>query len=148
MKTLFLAAALAAAATVSLPAAAQVGVSINVGQPGFYGRIDLGNFAPPPVVYAQPIIIERNVQYVGQPVYLRVPPGHQKKWSKHCHQYNACGQRVYFVRDDWYNNTYAPRYQQEHRGGDYDRRDDRDDDRGHGKGHGKGHDKGHGKHKD
>lgn len=154
MKTLFLAAALVAAA----PAfAQQVGVSVTVGQPGFYGRIDLGNFGPPPVVYAEPIIVERNVRYVGQPVYLRVPPGHQKKWSKHCAAYNACGQRVYFVKDDWYNNTYAPRYREQHTERAYERgyergyaQGDRDDDRGHGngKGHGNGNGKGHGKHKD
>jgi hypothetical protein len=148
MKTLILAAALVAAT----PAfAQQVGVSISVGQPGFYGRIDLGSFGPPPVVYSQPVIIERNVRYVGEPVYLRVPPGHQKNWSKHCGQYNACGQRVLFVRDDWYTNSYVPRYQEEHRGHGRDRdrerdhdRDDRDDDHGHGQGH--GHGKGHDKH--
>ncbi len=145
MKTLIIAAAFAAAA---LPAAAQTNVSIEVGQPGFYGRIDLGGgYAPPPVVYAQPIIVERQVRYVGQPVYLRVPPGHMKKWSKHCAQYNACGQKVYFVRDDWYANTYAPRYREEHHGHGHDRGHDRDDDRG-GDDHGKGHGKGHGKHKD
>jgi hypothetical protein len=138
MKTLILAAAMLAAA----PAfAQQVGVSVTVGQPGFYGRIDLGNFAPPPVVYAEPIIVERNVRYVGAPVYLRVPPGHQKKWSKHCHSYNACGQRVLFVKDDWYTNSYAPRYMESQGHGQ-----GRGNDNGHG--NGKGHGKGHGKHKD
>ena len=93
---------------------AQTNVSISVGQPGFYGRIDLGGFAPPPVVYAQPVIVERQVRYVGQPVYLRVPPGHRKNWSKHCRRYNACGQQVFFVQDGWYSNTYAPRYREQH----------------------------------
>ncbi len=37
-------------------------------------------------------------------------PGHEKHWRKHCAQYNACGRPVYFVRDDWYNNEYVPRY--------------------------------------
>ena len=93
--------------------AADVGVSVNVGQPGFYGRIDIGNVPPPQVIYAQPIIIQRVAQ-PPQPVYLRVPPGHAKKWSKHCHKYDACGYPVYFVKDDWYNNVYVPHYQQTH----------------------------------
>ncbi|UUZ49315.1 hypothetical protein LP420_02635 [Massilia sp. B-10] len=158
-----------AAALLFMPPAAnaEVGVSINIGQPGFYGQIELGDFRAPPVVYAEPIIIERSPRYVrAEPLYLRVPPGHMKKWGKHCGAYNACGRQVYFVKDDWYNNTYAPRYRSAHGGRDYDRhddrrdyhddrrddrrdyrddrRDDRDDDRGHGHGHGKGH----GKHKD
>ncbi|MES2742940.1 MAG: hypothetical protein V4754_18615 [Pseudomonadota bacterium] len=145
----------------SMPAmAADVGVSINVGQPGFYGRIDIGDFPPPQVVYAQPVIIERPVRYVEQrPIYLRVPPGHAKHWSKHCRSYNACGQRVYFVQDNWYTNEYAPRYRSEHqhRGhgrGHQDReqrggRDDRDDrherhDEGRGHGRDKGDDRGRG----
>ena len=147
MKTLIIAAALAAAA--SAPAMAQTNVSIEVGQPGFYGRIDLGGYAPPPVVYAQPVIIQRPVQYVvAQPVYLRVPPGHIKHWSKHCGAYNACGQQVYFVRDEWYANTYAPRYREEHHGRGHDDRDDRGDRGDRDDDHGHGHGKGHGKHKD
>ncbi len=152
MKKLLLAAALLLGASGAM---AEVGVSINIGQPGFYGRIDLGDFRAPPVVYAQPIIVERGPRYVREePMYLRVPPGHMKKWSKHCGAYNACGRQVYFVKDDWYNNTYAPRYRSSHGDHGYreerreerrerrdDRRDDRDDDRGHGRGHGHGHGK-------
>ena len=68
-------------------------------QPGIYGRIDIGNAPPPPLIYAQPIIIQRPVVLVQQePLYLHVPPGHAKKWSKHCGKYNACGQQVYFVK--------------------------------------------------
>jgi hypothetical protein len=37
-----------------------------------------------------------------EPVYLWVPPGHRKHWSKHCAQYGACGAPVYFVQDRWY----------------------------------------------
>ena len=111
MKQLIFAAALLGAA---LPALAQANVSIEIGQPGFYGRIDLGDFRRPPVVYAQPIVIERRVRY-DEPVYLRVPPGHMKNWRKHCGRYDACGRRVYFVRDEWYSNTYAPRYRERQR---------------------------------
>jgi hypothetical protein len=58
------------------------------------------------------------------PLYLRVPPGHAKNWSRHCGAYNACNERVYFVKDKWYRNEYAPRYRErsEHRD---DRRDER-----------------------
>jgi hypothetical protein len=153
MKSLFIAAALLAAV---LPAQAQTNVSINIGQPGFYGRIDLGNYAPRPVVYvAQPVVVERHARYDAQPVYLHVPPGHRKNWARHCARYNACGQRVLFVRDEWYTNSYAPSYREHYRNRDDhrgERRDYRDDDRGHGDKHGHGHDKhegkGHGKHRD
>jgi hypothetical protein len=150
MKTLLLAVALCAA---TVPALAQTNVSITVGQPGFYGRIDLGDFRAPPVMYAQPIIIERSVHYAAEPIYLRVPPGHAKNWRKHCHRYQACGQRVMFVRDEWYSNTYAPHVRQQHSRGGRDRDHDGDHDRGDhrgGKHKDKGHDKGHGngKHKD
>ena len=72
--------------------------------------------------------------YVAEPVYLRVPPGHQKHWDKHCAEYRACGVPVYFVREEWYQERYS-------------RRDDGPD-QGKDKGHGKGHGKGKGKDKD
>jgi hypothetical protein len=119
----FVAAASTAVATA--PAlAADVGVSVSVGQPGFYGRIEIGNFPQPRVIYAQPVVIQPvPVGVVVQPIYLHVPPGHAKNWRKHCHKYNACNQPTYFVREEWYNNVYVPAYQAKHQG----------------KGHGKGH---------
>jgi len=155
MKALILCAALASA---SFAAQAQTNVSITVGQPGFYGRIDLGDpgyYGPPPVYMAQPIIVDRHYRARAEPVYLRVPPGHRKNWSKHCRKYGACGQPVLFVQDRWYNDVYAPRYRERHGGPDRwddrghgrDRHDDRghgrDHDRGHGNGHGRGHGRGH-----
>ena len=96
--------------------AADVGVSVSIGQPGFYGRIDIGNTPQPQLIYASPVIIQQvPVNVVRQPIYLRVPPGHEKKWDKHCRKYNACGQPVYFVQQDWYTNVYAPGYRSEHR---------------------------------
>lgn len=119
----FLIAAAVAAATVTTPAfAADVGVSVSIGQPGFYGRLDIGDYPQPQVIYRQPMVVER-VPMDRPPIYLRVPPGHAKHWSKHCHKYNACGERVYFVKDNWYNREYVPRYQEQHR----DRRDERRD---------------------
>jgi hypothetical protein len=90
------------------------GTAIAVGQPGFYGELSVGNLPePPPVVYAQPVIITAEPEYVGPPMYLHVPPGYERHWAEHCHEYRACARRVYFVRDDWYNNVYVPRYRHE-----------------------------------
>lgn len=128
--------------------AADVGVSVTVGDPGFYGHIEIGNAPRPRVIYREPIIIER-VAVVQTPVYMRVPPGHQKKWRKHCHKYDACGVPVYFVRNSWYNDVYAPHYRQhreeyERHEWQEDSHDDRGDDhRGKGRknrGKGRGHD--------
>lgn len=127
--------------------ATDVGVSVQVGQPGFYGRIDIGNVAPPPVVLAQPVWVQRRPVHV-EPVYMRVPPGHQKHWAKHCARYNACGVPVYFVREDWYQERYEQRRGDDRRGPDDRRRYDDDNDQGKGHGKSKGHGKGHGKDKD
>ncbi|WP_296893289.1 hypothetical protein [Thiobacillus sp.] len=135
MKHLLFAAILATAA---IPAfAADVGVSISVGQPGFYGQIDIGGYPPPRVIYREPRVIER-IAVNRPPVYLHVPPGHARNWRKHCHEYNACGERVYFVRDSWYDREYVPRYQKRHGDRRDDHRSEKHDrhDKGHGKGHG------------
>jgi hypothetical protein len=126
MKKLLFAAALAVTAVPVL--AADVGVSISVGQPGFYGRIDIGDYPRPQLIYQQPVVIER-VPIARPPIYLRVPPGHAKHWRKHCREYNACGERVYFVQDNWYQRDYVPRYQERHAEHRDDRRDDRRDER-------------------
>jgi len=105
MKTLSLAVLLAVA---SIPTqAADVGVSVSIGQPGFYGQLDIGGYPPLQVIYRQP-----RVGYDSPPMYLRVPPGHTRNWDKHCGAYNACNRQVYFVKDNWYNKQYAPRYQE------------------------------------
>ncbi len=105
-----------------------IGVSVNIGQPGFYGRIDLGNAPQPQLIYSQPVIIER-VAVRPAPVYLRVPVGHERDWRRYCGQYGACGRPVYFVRDEWYRNTYAPHYREHYYGGGWhEARRDRDHD--------------------
>ena len=133
---LVLASALGVAAIGGPAMAGDVAVSITVGQPGFFGQINIGNIPQPQVVYAQPVVVQPAPEFVAAPpIYLHVPPGHEKHWSKHCAEYHACGRRVYFVRDDWYNNEYVPRYQHEH--------EHEHGDHGHGEGH-EGHDHGEG----
>ena len=90
----FLLAAAFAAITAPAPAGAEAGVSVEVGSPGFYGRIDIGGFPEPRLIFPEPVIID-HVHVVGPPIYLHVPPGHAKDWGKHCRHYDACGHRVY-----------------------------------------------------
>jgi len=117
--------------------AAQAG-DLNIGvvisgeiQPGVYGRVELGNRPPPPVLYERPRIIRVDRYHHYEPVYLHVPPGHAKHWDKFCGRYNACDRPVYFVK----SAEYEPGYRRD--------RDDHDEDhdRGKGHGHGKGHDR-------
>ncbi|HEX6735661.1 MAG TPA: hypothetical protein VF096_12690 [Azonexus sp.] len=145
MKRILIATTLVAA-LLSAPAVAQV--SVSIGQPGFYGRIDIGGYPPPPLLYPEPVVIHRGPVFY-EPIYLRVPPGHAKQWKRYCNSYHACGRPVYFVQDDWYRHEYAPRYRERHghRHDDHrdhrERHDDHDHHDDHGK-HGKGHDQGKG----
>ena len=66
--------------------ASDVGVSVSIGQPGFY--LNIGNF-PPPVVYAHPVVV--------RPVYYHVPPGHAKHWKRYHN-----GHPVYYRHDGRY----------------------------------------------
>ena len=113
-------------------AQSQPSVNVIVGgevAPGVYGRVEIGNAPPPPVFYPRPVTIIRPPPrvVVEPPIYLHVPPGHARHWSKHCRAYNACGRPVYFVR----SAEYAPGYRPE-------RHDD--DEHGHDKGRGRGKD--------
>ena len=102
-------------ATSSVFAQTRVGVSIDINQPGVYGRVNIGNHPPPVLVYPQPVIIlPAPVVVQRQPIYLYVPPGHQKKWGKHCARYNACGQPVYFVQEQWVQERYRQAHPQWH----------------------------------
>ncbi|HEX6016743.1 MAG TPA: hypothetical protein VFZ28_01460 [Burkholderiaceae bacterium] len=110
--------------------AADVGVSVQISQPGVYGRIDIGRFPQPQVVVAQPVVIVPPPVVVAQPVqpvYLWVPYGHRKHWRKHCHEYNACGVPVYFVRHDWYRDHVMVAADEGHRGKGKHRGKDHDD---------------------
>lgn len=141
---------------------AEVGVSVSIGQPGFYGQLDIGDYYPrPQLVYAEPRVVYVEPAYrYAQPIYLRVPPGHIQHWDRNCRGYGACGRPVYFVQDTWYSNVYAPRYVSYHSHGDdgrrYDRQywdkhgghgnDNRGPSRGRDNGPGRGHDKHGNKH--
>lgn len=126
MKQFLILAALALTAITTPVLAADVGVSVTIGQPGFYGRIDIGDYPypQPRVIYSQPRVVDR-VYVEREPIYLHVPPGHARNWPKFCNRYNACGERVYFVQDSWYEHDYAPYYREQHA----DRRDERWEDR-------------------
>src|SRR6185369_9346074 len=88
-------------------------VSIGINQPGVYGRIDIGALPAPALSHPQPVIVSTPPVVVERrPIYLYVPPAHQQNWSRYCGNYHACGQPVYFVRDEWVRE----RYEHEHPG--------------------------------
>lgn len=131
MKNVLIAAVITAAIIPSANSlAADVGVSVSIGQPGFYGRIDIGDYPypQPRVIYRQPRVVKR-VYVEREPIYLRVPPGHAKNWRKYCYRYNACDERVYFVQDSWYQHEFVPHYREQHRGREGDNRDGRREER-------------------
>jgi hypothetical protein len=72
-------------------------------RPGVYGRVEIGSAPPPPLVYTKPVVVIRQPRAVQvQPVYVHVPPGHAKQWSRHCRKYDLCGVPVYFVKSEEY----------------------------------------------
>ncbi len=110
--------------------------------PGVYGQISFGSRPPPPVLYAQPVLVQRG-PVAQPPLYLYVPPGHAKNWRRHCARYDACGRPVYFVQVNESNRWWA-----QPQGGPRDKHDkynqhDRRDERGNGNGNGNG--RGHGR---
>ena len=143
--------AVAAALVGSAAMAADLGVSVHVSEPGLYGRVDIGRVpTPPALVYQQPIIVHQQPVAVQRaPIYMHVPPGHAKKWDKHCGRYNACGQPVYFVQENWYQQNVVQRRhgRDDHRPGQRGRPDKHEKHEKHEKKHhGQGHGQGHGKH--
>jgi hypothetical protein len=111
--------------------------------PGVYGQVQIGNVSPPPLVYAQPMLIE--VQPAPRPpVYLHVPPGHARNWRRHCREYNACNRPVYFVRSAEYEPDYDRdrHYREDDHGHEHGH--DREDDHGREHGHDREGDHGHG----
>jgi hypothetical protein len=118
--------------------------------PGLYGQVNIGSERPPPVVYAQPMLIEPQPA-PPPPIYLHVPPEHAKNWRRHCHEYNACNRPVYFVRSREYDPEYQRHYQDHEHERELERQRwqerewnrGRDNDRGGGHGHG-GEERDHG----
>ena len=134
--------ALSAAALAPALAQTSVGVSIGINQPGVYGRITLGDYPQPRFINAQPVVISQPRYYVQQqPVYLYVPPGHQKNWGRYCGRYGACGQQVYFVREDWIRDRWNDHRRHDHDRRSWDRRDDHRGPPGHGPDRGHGRDR-------
>lgn len=82
--------------------------------PGVYGRVEFGSAPPPPLLYAKPVIVVAPPGgQPARPMYLHVPPGHAKNWSKHCQKYGACGQPVYFVKSEEYEPKKAKKEKKE-----------------------------------
>lgn len=108
MKASIVASLLAAALAATTTAAQDVRVTIS-GEvaPGVYGRVDIGSRPPPPLVQPTAVLIVRQGKPPA-PIYMHVPPGHAKNWSKHCSRYNACGVPVYFVKSAEYEPGYRP----------------------------------------
>ena len=133
-----------ATSTAPVFAQARVGVAIDIRQPGVYGRIQIGD-VPPPVMIAQPVIIAPPpVMVPRRPIYLYVPPGHQRDWRRYCGRYNACGQPVYFVQEQWVRDRYQQAHPQWRGPGERGRGHDKDRGEGPGRGRaGNGGDKGH-----
>jgi hypothetical protein len=100
--------------------------------PGVYGRIELGNKPPPPVIYTKPVIITK-VKHSSEPIYLHVPPGHEKHWDKHCAEYHACDREVYFVKSTEHAHGEKEKHHEYKKHRDDD--DEGDDDSDHGHGH-------------
>jgi hypothetical protein len=136
MKTIF-ALALAAAAVGS--ASAQTSVSIGINQPGVYGRVTIGDVPAPALWHAEPVIIAPpRVVVQQQPVYLYVPPAHRQNWRRYCGSYHACGQPVYFVRDEWVRERWDHEHPEHDHGHGPDKHKDKD--------HGHDHDHDNGRH--
>ncbi len=112
----------AAGALLLASAASAQGISINAtisGQvvPGVYGQVVIGDRPPPPVVYAQPVLIAPPPVALAappEPIYLHVPPGHARNWRRHCAEYDACNRPVYFVRSAEYEPGYRPHHEHGH----------------------------------
>ena len=120
-KRAYLAALLGASLFLSARAgASDVAVSVYA-QTGSYGIIDIRDLPPPRLVYEEPVVIYSRPATARNPVYMHVPPGHAKHWSKHCRKYNACDRPVYFVDDRWYNEVYAPAREAKKKGDKHDK---------------------------
>ena len=100
MKRLLFAAALAAT---TFPALANdVGVSISIGQPGSYGRIDLGG-------YPQPRVMFRAAMNRPQ-IYMHVPPALPKTGASTAVLTSPVENGSIF-QNNWYERNFVSHYQ-------------------------------------
>jgi len=107
-------AGLASLGVAALAHAGDVSVSVNLATPGLYGQIVLGDVPAPELIMPRAVVAVPAPVVVGvappEPLYLHVPPGHERHWAKHCREYNACGRPVYFVSERWYHDVYVPQH--------------------------------------
>ena len=112
-------AGLIAAGSATTALAGDVGVAVNINAPGLYGQISIGGGVPAPeLLLPRPTIVVPARVVVGvpppEPLYLHVPPGHERHWAQHCREYNACNRPVYFVSEHWYHDVYTPHHAMHH----------------------------------
>lgn len=117
-----------AAGVTAANAQPSVSLSVDIVQPGVYGRVVIGDAHRPPVIVNPSPVIVAPGRYarVRRPIYLYVPPAHQHDWARWCVRYGACDQPVYFVQDRWVRERYAerhPHYRPDRRPPAYGRRD-------------------------
>jgi hypothetical protein len=115
MKKLIAALTIIAASAAAPAFSGSVEVSISVGDPGFYGQIDIGGYGRPRLIYSEPVILAPRYRSYA-PVYVRAPHSHYRNWGRYCGRYDACLRPVYFVHDEWYRDVYTPRYHRHHHG--------------------------------
>ena len=103
----FLFSACAALAMAAAPAQAEV----YLGDADYYGPIP-ADYGPRAELWnAAPIVaVGIAAAALGAAIYLNVPERHRHNWRNFCHLYNACYKPVHFVRNDWYNERFAPSY--------------------------------------
>ena len=94
-------------ALLSTPLLAATVQAQSMGQPGYYGRIEVGHAPQPPLLISSAVMGNPGI-HTGEPIYMHVPPAHAYAWSRHCQRYGACDWLVYFVDNDWYANIYVP----------------------------------------
>jgi hypothetical protein len=122
--------------SVSFSALAQPYVNVTISgaiAPGVYGQVVVGNNPPPPVLNPQPVIVGQPI-YGAAPMYLYVPPEHQRDWARYCERYRACGRPVHFVHMEEHNRRWAQRNEHsrepEHDRRSESRREEREHDEG------------------
>ena len=111
MKRLLFAAALAATTVPAL--ANDVGVSISIGQPSIYGRIDLGGYPQPQIIDPQPRVMFRAAMS-RPPTYMHVPPALRKTGARTAVLTTPVENGSIF-QNNWYERNYVSRYQAQNR---------------------------------